>query len=64
MAPCHGVISRGEGSEPSTMVQEDMGRKSSVLGKKYFRNHIQKSFEGENLGSPLDMLEYLINNCN
>lgn len=60
MAPCHRVTSRGQGS----MVQEDMGRKSSVLEKKYLRNHIQKSFEGENLHSPLDVLEYLINKCN
>lgn len=60
MAPYHGVISRGEGS----MVQEDLGRKISVLDKKYLRNRIQKPFEGENLRSPLDMLEYLINNCN
>lgn len=60
MAPCHGVISRGEGF----MVQEDMVRRSSVLGKKYLRNHIQKAFEGENLRSPLDMLEYLINKSN
>lgn len=60
MAPCCGVISRGE----SSMVQEDMGRKSSVLDKKYLRNHMQKPFEGESLHSPLDMLEYLINNCN
>lgn len=60
VAPCRGVISRGEGS----VVQEDMGRKSSVLDKKYLRNHIQKPFEGENLHSLLDMLEYLINNCN
>lgn len=46
------------------MVQEDMGRKSAVLGKKHLTNHIQKPFEGENLHSPLHMLEYLINNCN
>lgn len=56
----NGAVSRREGS----VVQRYVGRKSTLLGERCFPNHVQKPFEGENLHSPLDTLEYLINNCN
>lgn len=56
----NGVISRRGGS----MVRQYVGRKSTLLGERCLPNHVQKPFEAENLRSPLDTLEYLINNRN
>lgn len=38
--------------------------KAFCLARGVLPNHVQKPFEAENLCSPVDMLEYLINNSN